>query len=251
MSNILDQIVRTKQSEVARAKVRRPLADLKRAIGKSSSSRDFWGLIAAQAPHGIHLIAELKRGSPSAGLIRPDFDPVSIAQTCCDAGASALSVVTEETYFQGRLEYLEEVKTAVALPMLRKDFIVDAYQVYESCAAGADCVLLIAEVLGVPALKGMLDVAFDLDMATLIEVHDEQTLEAVNREIGFPNDKRTLLGINNRDLKAQQTDIETTVRLAKMVTPGTILVSESGIQQRLDVQRVMAAGCGPCWWARR
>lgn len=242
MSNILEQIVTTKRNEVARVKARRPLADLKKMLGDVPAPWDFWGLIAAPPPHGIHLIAEIKRRSPSAGLIRAEFDPEQIARAYHEAGASALSVVTDEVYFEGRLEHVELVKTAVVLPVLRKDFLVDPYQVYESRIAGADCILLIGEVLEPAVLRDMLELSFDLGMTTLIEVHAGATLEALQREIGFPNDRRSLLGINNRDLKAQRTDLTTTRRLAGMVGEGTILVSESGIQTRDDVEQVIAAG---------
>jgi indole-3-glycerol phosphate synthase len=242
LGNILEQIVTTKQGEVTRAKARRPVADLKRTIGKVPAPWDFLGLIAAPPPRGIHLIAEMKRRSPSAGEIRPEYDPEQIAREYHEAGASALSVLTDEVYFEGRLEHIELVKATVALPVLRKDFLVDSYQVYESRAAGADCILLIGEILQPAVLREMLDIAYDLGMATLIEVHERETLQVLQREIGFPNEKRSLLGINNRNLKLQRTDLETTRELAALVGPGTVLVSESGIQTRGDVEQVIAAG---------
>jgi indole-3-glycerol phosphate synthase len=242
LGNILEQIVTTKRSDVTRARARRPVADLKRTLGKVPAPWDFLGLIAALPPHGVHLIAEMKRRSPSAGLIRPEYDPEQIARAYYEAGASALSVLTDEVYFEGRLEHIELVKATVALPVLRKDFLVDPYQVYESRAAGADCILLIGEVLPPAELHEMLDISYDLGMATLIEVHTQETLEALQREIGFPNDKRSLLGINNRDLTVQRTDLETTRQLAALVGPGTVLVSESGIRTRSDVEQVRAAG---------
>jgi indole-3-glycerol phosphate synthase len=242
VGNILDQIVETKRSEVMRAKVRRPVNDLKRQIADLPTAQDFHGLIAAPPPFGVHLIAEIKRRSPSAGLIRPDFDAEKIAQEYFEAGASALSIVTDEVYFEGRLEFIEAIKAEVPLPVLRKDFIVDPYQIYESRAAGADCILLIGELLAPAVLKEMLEISFDLGMSTLIEVHEAETLEALLREITFPNDKRSLLGINNRDLKVQRTDLETTRRLAGMVGPGTVLVSESGIRTRADVEALIEVG---------
>jgi indole-3-glycerol phosphate synthase len=225
-----------------RAKSRRPVNDLKHQIADLPAAQDFYGLIAAPPPFGVHLIAEIKRRSPSAGLIRADFDAERIAQEYFESGASALSIVTDEIYFEGRLEFIEVIKANVPLPVLRKDFIVDPYQIYESRAARADCILLIGEVLPPAVLKEMMEISFDLGMSTLVEVHERETLEALIREIPFPNDKRGLLGINNRDLKAQRTDLDTTARLAGLVGPGTVLVSESGIRTRADVEAVMAAG---------
>lgn len=242
MPNILDRIVETKKSEVMRAKTRRPVNELKRQIANIPAAMDFYGLIAAPPPYGVHLIAEIKRRSPSAGLIRPDFDAEQIAQDYFAAGASALSIVTDEVFFEGRLEFIELVKELVPLPVLRKDFIIDPYQIYESRAAGADCILLIGEVLTPEAARDMLDISWDLGMSTLIEVHEPHTLEALAREIEFPNEKRCLLGINNRDLKTQKIDLDTTSRLAGMVGAGTVVVSESGIRTRADVETVIAAG---------
>jgi indole-3-glycerol phosphate synthase len=239
---MLDQIVATKRGEVARLKARRSLRDLKREMESMPRPRDFCGLIAAQPPRGIHLIAEIKRRSPSAGLIRQEFDAELIARMYYEGGASAISVLTDEVYFEGRLEYVELVKAAVPLPVLRKDFIVDPYQVYESRAAGADCILLIGEVLAPAVISDMLDIAFDLGMSTLIEIHEDQTLKNLIQEVAFPNDKRALLGINNRDLTAQRTDPETTLRLAGTVPPGTVLVSESGIKTRSEVELLVDAG---------
>lgn len=242
MGNILDQIIETKRREVTAAKAARPLGDLRAEIAGAAAPRDLWGLIAAPPPRGVHLIAEIKKRSPSAGLIRPDFGPELIARQYRQAGASALSVLTDQTYFDGRLEYIEMVKAAVPLPVLRKDFVVDTYQVYEARAAGADAILLIGEVLAPPLLRELLDLSFELGMTTLIEVHEENTLAALDEAIGFPNSRRSLLGINNRDLKAQRTDLSTTTRLAAKVGAGTLLVSESGLQTRTEVEQVRAAG---------
>jgi indole-3-glycerol phosphate synthase len=240
--NILDRIIETKRTEVAAAKAQRPLAELKSSIRDAGPARNFHGAIAKPPKRGVNLIAEIKKKSPSAGLIRPDFDPVALARTYHAGGADALSVLTDQTYFDGRLEYIAQVKAAVALPVLRKDFTIDEYQLYESRAAGADAVLLIGEVLGPARLADMLELAFDLGLTSLIEVHEAPTLGALQAVIGFPNRKRTLLGINNRNLKIQKTDLATTEALARQVSKDTILVSESGIQTRGDVERLIQAG---------
>jgi len=238
----LDQIVETKRKEVARARGSRPLAGLKAAARDLPEPRDFHGAVAAPPARGVNLIAEIKRKSPSAGLIRPDFDPVSLARLYQAGGANALSVLTDEPYFDGRLEFIEKVKDAVPLPVLRKDFMIDAYQIYESRVAGADAILLIGEVLETQQLAEMLDLACELGMTSLIEVHEADTLARLQAAVGFPNHKRGLLGINNRNLKIQQTDLSTTESLAGMVGPGTIVVSESGIRTRRDVERLIRAG---------
>lgn len=242
MANILDQIIQTKRAEVAAAKARRSFAEVQSAAADAAPARDFYAAVARPSPRGVRLIAEIKKRSPSAGLIRPDFDPVTLARVYHTHGADALSVLTDEAYFEGRLEYIEQVKSAVPIPVLRKDFMIDAYQIYESRAAGADAILLIGEVLAPSLLRDLLDLAYELGMSSLIEVHESQTLEALQRVISFPNDRRSLLGINNRDLKVQCTDLAATERLAGRVGPGTVLVSESGIQTRADVRRLIAAG---------
>jgi indole-3-glycerol phosphate synthase len=234
--------VQAKRQEVGRARLGRPLEEVRQAALAAPAPRDFFAALSRPAAYGIHVIAEIKRKSPSAGLIRPDFDPASIARVYHENHATCLSVLTDEPYFDGRLEYVERVKAAVPLPVLRKDFMIDEYQVYESRAAGADCVLLIGEVLPPPQLASMLDLAFELGMTSLIEVHETETLEGVLATIGFPNNKRSLLGINNRNLKIQRTDLATTEQLAGLAGPGTILVSESGIKTRAEVDRLIAAG---------
>lgn len=242
MVNILDEIVQAKQQEVGRSRLARPLEELRSAAVDMPPARDFLSALEAPPPYGIHVIAEIKRKSPSAGLIRADFDPVQIARIYRDHQVTCLSVLTDEPYFDGRLEYIAQVKDAVDLPVLRKDFMIDEYQIYESRAAGADCVLLIGEVLPPAQLADMLDLAFELGMTSLVEVHEAQTLIRLAETIGFPNSKRSLLGINNRNLKAQKTDLSTTEQLAGMAGAGTLLVSESGIKTRADVDRLIAAG---------
>ncbi len=242
MANILDEIAQAKREEVEAAKASRPLRDLKSAIRDTGPARDFYGALATEPARGVHLIAEIKKKSPSAGLIRQDFDPVAIAKAYRDHSATCLSVLTDRAYFDGRLEYIDQVKAAVELPVLRKDFMVDEYQIYESRAAGADCVLLIGEVLGLAQVHNMLYLACDLGMTSLIEVHEARTLAGLQGVIGFPNNKRSLLGINNRNLKTQETDLSTSETLAPMTGEGTIVVSESGVKTRADVERLKVAG---------
>lgn len=242
MGTILDQIVQTKRTEVAARKQGRPLADVQRAARDAQPARDFHAALAAPAPRGIHVIAEIKKRSPSAGLIRADFDPVAIAGIYHRHGASALSVLTDEHYFDGQLKYIEQVRSAVPLPVLRKDFTIDPYQIYEARAAGADAILLIGEVLSPSQIREMLALSDELGMSTLIEVHERATLAAVLSAVHLPTDQRVLLGINNRNLKIQRTDLATTERLARLVPPGTLLVSESGVKNPADVQRLIAAG---------
>ncbi len=242
MPTILDKIVRTKRKELADAKRNVPLEQVRSAARDAALPRDFHGAMDAPAPHGVHLIAELKRRSPSAGMIRPDFDPVAVARLYAEAGASALSVLTDRTYFDGRIEHVAQIKQAVPLPVLRKDFTLDEYQVYESRACGADAVLLITEVLGVEAVARLADLAGELGLTALIEVHRPDLLTDLVRAVDFDPRNRRLLGINNRDLALQKTDPGTTGRLAAMLDDKPLLVSESGIAGREDVEQVTAAG---------
>ena len=188
------------------------------------------------------MIAEIKKKSPSAGLIRPDFDPADIAGIYHRHGASGLSVLTDEPYFDGRLEYIARVKAAVPLPVLRKDFMIDPYQIHEARAFGADAILLIGEVLPPARLADMLDLAGQLDLTALIEVHSPDTLAGVLEAVDFTIPRRVLLGINNRDLNIQKTDLATTGRLAPQVPASIPLVSESGIKTHADVQQLIALG---------
>lgn len=238
----MDQIVQTKRREVAIASRQRPIEQLQAVIAQTPRPRNFYSAIAAQPPWGIHLIAEIKQASPSAGLIRPDFDPVAIAKTYHQAGASALSVLTDTTYFRGRLEFIEQIKQVSSLPVLRKDFIIAPYQVYESRAAGADAILLIADILTPQKLIDLLILANELNLTSLIEVHQADTLMQIRSVVGFPHRRYSLLGINNRDLRTQQVDIATTLRLVDMLDDDTLLVSESGIKTRDDVLRLQRAG---------
>jgi len=244
VGNILDQIIETKGGEVAAAKRNRPLSELKAALRDTRPTRDFYRAVSKTPKRGVNLIAEIKKKSPSAGLIRPDFDPVVLAKTYQAAGADALSVLTDQTYFDGRLEHIARVKEAVRLPVLRKDFIIEEYQLYEARVAGADAILLIGEVLPPARLADMLELAYELGLTSLIEVHEAETLAKLQEAVGFPNKKRCLLGINNRDLKIQQTDLFTTEILAQQVGKDTVIVSESGIKTRQDVEKLIRIGVG-------
>ncbi|MCC6679589.1 MAG: indole-3-glycerol phosphate synthase TrpC [Phycisphaeraceae bacterium] len=235
MSNVLEQIVADKRQEVARRRAQQPLEELKRLASDSPAPRNFFA--ALTRPNGkLRVIAEIKRASPSAGLIRPDFDPVAIAHAYADNGAAAISCLTDEKYFQGSLDYLAAVKQAVNLPVLRKDFIIDPYQVYESRAAGADAILLIAECLTEPRMLDLLILATELKLTTLIEVHDLESLVQVNDHVGFPHPTYQLLGINNRNLKTMTTDLHHTIDLLPHVQNVNILVSESGIRTHQDIE---------------
>jgi indole-3-glycerol phosphate synthase len=191
---------------------------------------------------GPNLIAELKRASPSAGLLRAEFDPPALARQYAAAGAHALSVLTDERFFGGRLEYLEQVKAAVGLPVLRKDFLIDPYQLHESRACGADAVLLIAEVLPPARLVELVRLAAELELGVLLEVHARDVLVQVLLALDGTDRAGLLLGINNRDLRTQRVDLGTFEKLADLAPPGLPLVAESGIRTRLDVQRLHAAG---------
>ena len=242
MGTILDQIVRTKRAEVAAARAARPIETLREQVAGLPRPRNFYGTLAAPAARGVHLIAEIKRASPSAGVIRPEFDPVEIARVYHAAGASALSVLTDRQYFQGDLSFIRHVRDAVPLPVLRKDFVIDEYQVYESRLAGADAILLIAEILTSQQIMDLMILAAELGLTVLVEVHDVDELLKVRSVVGFPHRRYSLLGINNRDLRTQTTDINTFMRLAELAEPDTLLVAESGIRTRDDVCRLAQAG---------
>ncbi len=234
MANILDQIVATKQREIAVAKAARGEAELRAAADLAPPPRGFFDALAAGGK--IKLIAEIKKASPSAGVIRPDFDPVEIAKIYARHGASCLSVLTDEQYFQGHLDYLRAVRAAVDLPVLRKDFILDVYQLYEARAAGADAVLLIAECLDDCNLRKLHNEAVALGMSPLVELYDPKNLERVF-DAGA-----TLIGVNNRDLRTFKTDLDHSLRLRERVPGECVFVSESGIRTRADVERLQAAG---------
>ena len=234
MPTVLDKIVASKHAEVAAARARLPEDELGRRLRDAPAVRDFAGALAT--PGGIKLIAEVKRASPSAGLLRADFDPVSIATTYAAHGAAAVSVLTDAPYFQGSLEHLAAVRRHVALPVLRKDFIIDSYQVIEARAYGADAVLLIAEILPDPQLGERLAEIRGLGMEALVELYDAENLPRVIAA------GATIIGVNNRNLRTFATDLSHTIELARQVPADRLLVSESGIRTRADVLRVEAAG---------
>lgn len=242
MSNILDRIVADKRIEVDEAVTREPLEAIQRRAMDADPPRDFRAAVTTPSDRGIHLIAEIKRRSPSAGLIREDLDPAAIARVYHGAGASAISVLTDERYFDGRLEYIRQVRAAVPLPVLRKDFVVDPYQVWQARAADADAILLIAEVLDPKQVAEMAALAQQLMMTALVEAYHADNLRKVLAALGQPLPGNVLIGINNRDLTAQKTDIATTAKLAALLDDKSVLVSESGIHTREDVVTIQRAG---------
>lgn len=237
MSDILDRIVAVKREEVAAASKRKSLGVVRADAESRVLTRDFLGALRAKIAAGQPgVIAEIKRASPSKGVLRADFIPADIAQSYAEHGAACLSVLTDVQFFQGSIDYLKQARASCHLPVLRKDFIVDAYQVYESRACGADCVLLIAACLDDAQMADFEAIARSLDMAVLVEVHDGAELQRALRL------KTPLLGINNRNLKTFEVSLDTTLALLKDVPSGRLLVCESGIHTRDDVLRMGAAG---------
>ena len=234
MADILDQIVARKKLEVAACRDRVPTAALEGRLSVAPAVRDFFGALAAPGP--IKLIAEFKRKSPSAGEIRPGATIEEVVCGYAAAGASCLSILTDGPGFGGSLVDLETARIAVPLPVLRKEFVVDRYQVIEARAHGADAVLLIAECLDDCHLRSLYREILDLRMTPLVELHDPENLPRV-LDLGA-----TLVGINNRDLQSMTTDLDTVLRLREQVPDEVLLVAESGIKTRADVQRLEAAG---------
>jgi indole-3-glycerol phosphate synthase len=242
LADILDKIIADKTAEVSCRKSQLSLEQLKEQIRPMQRCRNFYKAVTKRNARGINVIAEVKKASPSAGVIREDFDPVAIAQTYQKCGADAISVLTDEKYFQGKLEHIEQIKKAVDMPVLRKDFIIDPWQVYESRAAGADAILLIAEALVPGKLMDLMIIAAELTLTVLLEVHYADTLLAFRSLIGFPKKGYSVLGINNRDLKTMKIDLNTTSRLAELVDNKDELVAESGIKTAADVERLKTLG---------
>ena len=232
MATILDSIVAVKREEVARRKAETPQAELERRIASLPVPLNLSGALWGD---DVRLIAEVKKASPSKGLLRADFDPEALARSYEANGAAAVSVLTDR-HFQGTVEHLSAVKSAVGIPVLRKDFVTDPYQVYEARAYGADALLLIVAVLDPSQLRALLVEAAGLWLQCLVEVHDEAELRTA------VDAGAELVGINNRDLRTFDTDLATTERLAPLVPDGKIIVSESGIATRGDVLRVQRAG---------
>lgn len=249
MHGVLDRIVETKKREVEARRATQSLEDLKARVKDLPRPRNFFSALThdplenIRNPKILNVIAEVKKASPSAGVIKADFDPVSIAKTYAAAGADALSVLTDEPYFQGKLEYLLQIKEHVEIPLLRKDFIIDAWQVYESRVAGADAILLIAECLQTHELIDLQILATELNLTTLIEVHSIENLMRVrDNVIGFPHKSYSLLGINNRDLQTMKVDVANTLRMLDIVEDKNVLVSESGIQTREHTEKLAKNG---------
>ena len=232
MRNILDDIVATKRRELAAPAV--PVAALERQAAAMPPARDFRA--ALNVPGEVSVIAEVKKASPSAGVIRADFDPVQIARIYEAHGAACLSVLTDVDYFQGSLEYLRQIRLAVARPLLRKDFVLERYQLLEARAAGADAVLLIAEILPGNRLATLLHEAQELGLQALVELHAADQLPRVL------DSGATLVGVNNRDLRSFHTRLEHTLELMPKFPPGVTVVSESGIRTHADVVKLAAAG---------
>jgi len=232
---ILDRIVADKQDELAASKASVPLTELKTRAADAPAPRSFAQTLRGP---GIGLIAEVKKASPSRGLLRADFDPVALAKAYANAGAAAISVLTEEKHFQGSLDHLRAIREANpdGPPLLRKDFLFDEYQVHEARCAGADAVLLITAILDLSLLRELIAVTQSLGMDSLVEVHDRSELERALTA------GAQIVGVNNRDLRTFKADLSTTERLAPLVPAGRTIVAESGILSRADVQRLAACG---------
>jgi indole-3-glycerol phosphate synthase len=234
MPTILDKIVQTKRTEIARARATVSESELRARIVDAPPVRDFFAALAAEGP--IKLIAEVKKASPSVGLIRADFEPVAIARIYEVHGATCISVLTDEPHFQGHLSFLTAIRAAIGLPVLRKDFILDSYQLLEARAAGADAVLLIAECLDDCNLRKLFNETCELGMTPLVELYEPTNLPRV-LEAGA-----TLIGVNNRNLHTFEVDLEHTIRIRREVPDDCLLVGESGIKTRADVEKLSAAG---------
>ncbi len=234
--NVLAKILDHKRGEIDATKRARPAELLQAQLAAAPPVRDFTA--ALKSASDIGLIAEVKRKSPSVGVIRADFDPVSIAKTYESAGASCLSVLTDEEFFGGRMEFLSAIRKTASIPVLRKDFLIDRYQVLEARVAGADCVLLIAECLDDCTLRDLYFYASELGMEALIEIYDPENLDRVLKL------EPALVGVNNRDLKTFIVDLNHTLEIVPRVPESTLLVSESGIKTRADVERLKSHGVG-------
>lgn len=238
-SGILERILTVKAEEVAASRKARPLEGVAGEARSAPPARDFVGALRAKLAQGAPaVIAEIKKASPSKGVLRPRFDAAEIAPSYARHGAACLSVLTDAQFFQGCLEDLRAARAACALPVLRKDFTVEPYQVYEARAAGADCILLIAAALSLPRMQELEGLARELGMAVLVEAHDAPELAAALKL------ETPLLGINNRNLRTFETRLETTLDLMRQVPSDRLVVTESGILGRADVERMRAAGVG-------
>lgn len=237
MSDILKKIVEVKREEIAAAVKRKPLAVMRADAESRVLTRDFVGALRAKVGAGqAAVIAEIKKASPSKGVLRTDFIPADIAQSYAEHGAACLSVLTDRQFFQGEPDYLKQARASCQLPVLRKDFMIDPYQIYESRAMGADCILLIAACLDDAQMADLEAIARGLDMAVLVEVHDAAELARALKL------KTPLVGINNRNLRTFEVSLDTTLSMLKDVPPDRLLVTESGILGRADVLRMREVG---------
>lgn len=237
MSDILNNIVAVKRQEIAASLKRKSLAAVRADAESRVLTRDFLGAMRAKIAAGqAAVIAEVKKASPSKGVLRADFVPADIAQSYAEHGAACLSVLTDRQFFQGEPDFLKQARASCQLPVLRKDFMVDPYQIYESRAMGADCILLIAACLDDAQMADLEAIALGLDMAVLVEVHDAPELERALKL------KTPLLGINNRNLRTFEVSLDTTLALKKNVPADKLLVTESGILSAADVQRMRGEG---------
>lgn len=232
---ILDKILAAKRNEVVERQVTLPLKTIEKRLAAAPRPRDFYAAVHRNQGQGIRLIAEFKRASPSKGVIRADLDPADVARMYAAAGAAAMSVLTDRQFFSGDLADLESARRAANLPVLRKDFIIDRYQLLEARCAGADAVLLIAAALDARTLAALHEEAVALGMAVLVEVHDETDLERALTA------KPRIIGVNNRDLRTFKVDLSTSLRLRPLVPADVVMVSESGISSREDVVRLLDA----------
>ena len=238
MPNALQKIIERKFVEVQERKQHSSLELLQEKARSMPRPRNFFRAVVRDNAEPTRVIAEIKKKSPSAGLIRNDFDPVDIAQRYHQAGASAISCLTDQVDFGGQLDFIELIRAAVPLPVLRKDFIVDIWQIWESRAAGADAILLIAECLTEQDIVDFQILAVELGMTVLLEVHDVESLYRVQNHVGFPHAGYSLLGINNRNLKTMTTDLAHTFRMVDLIDDRRVVVSESGIRTAHDIQRL-------------
>ncbi|MGN3973183.1 indole-3-glycerol phosphate synthase TrpC [Tsuneonella sp. SYSU-LHT278] len=234
--NRLDEICATKREEVAARKATATVADLDRLASEQSAPRGFRDALASRVADGFALIAEIKKASPSKGLIRADFRPAEHAVAYEQGGAACLSVLTDAPYFEGHEDYLADARRACTLPVLRKDFMIDPWQVAEARSIGADAILIIVAALGDAVMEEIEAAALERGMDVLVEVHDEAEMERAARL------RSRLIGVNNRDLRSFRTDLGTTERLAPLAPEGTLLVGESGIETHADCTRLARAG---------
>jgi indole-3-glycerol phosphate synthase len=246
VANILDKIISDKRKEVEEGKRAVSVSDYKERAQAEPAPRNFHKEVSKKNSRGLNVIAEIKKASPSAGVIRENFDPLEIATIYDICGADAISVLTDEKYFQGKLEYIRQIKETVPQPVLRKDFIIDAWQVYQSRAAGADAILLIAETLPPGEVMDLMITASELRMTVLLEFHQLDNLLKMRSMLDFPKGGYSLLGINNRDLSTMKVDLNTTARLGEFINDKSRLVTESGIKTREDVDKIKSFGVNAC-----